>query len=72
MGLRFFYSQTLHRPWANLPLPKRTKTLTEAWQDQAIALPPAPIATLGPRRVGVHIAEPGGDPVVLAIPLMPA
>ncbi len=29
MGLRFFYTQTLQRPWTNLPLPKRTKTLPE-------------------------------------------
>lgn len=27
MGLRFFYTQTLQRPCASLPLPKRAKTL---------------------------------------------
>ena len=29
LGLRFFYTQTLPRPWPQLPLPKRTKTLPE-------------------------------------------
>lgn len=29
MGLRFFYTQPLRRPWLHLPLPKRTKTLPE-------------------------------------------
>jgi site-specific recombinase XerD len=29
MGIRFFYTQTLRRPWPHLPLPKRTKTLPE-------------------------------------------
>src|SRR5258706_13897370 len=29
MGIGFFYTQTLRRPWPNVPLPKRTKTLPE-------------------------------------------
>src|SRR4029453_14917846 len=29
MGLRFFYPQALQRQFANLPLPKRTKTRAE-------------------------------------------
>ena len=27
MGVRFFYTQTLRRPWPKVPFPKRTKTL---------------------------------------------
>jgi integrase/recombinase XerD len=37
MGLRFFYTQTLHRSWANLPLPKRTKTLPEVLSREEVA-----------------------------------
>ena len=37
MGLRFFYTQTLHRPWTNLPLPKRTKTLPEVLSREEVA-----------------------------------
>jgi integrase/recombinase XerD len=37
MGLRFFYTQTLHRPWTNLPLPKRTKTLPEVRSREEVA-----------------------------------
>ena len=37
MGLRFFYTQTLHRPWTTLPLPKRTKTLPEVLSREEVA-----------------------------------
>lgn len=37
MGLRFFYTQTLHRSWTNLPLPKRTKTLPEVLSREEVA-----------------------------------
>ena len=37
MGLRFFYTQTLHRTWTNLPLPKRTKTLPEVLSREEVA-----------------------------------
>jgi integrase/recombinase XerD len=37
MGLRFFYTQTLHRLWTNLPLPKRTKTLPEVLSREEVA-----------------------------------
>src|ERR1051326_8533651 len=44
----------------------------QALQDQTIALHPAAIATLGPCRLGVHVAQASGDPALLAVPLMPA
>ena len=37
MGLRFFYTQTVQRPWTNLPLPKRTKTLPEVLSREEVA-----------------------------------
>jgi len=37
MGLRFFSTQTLHRPWTNLPLPKRTKTLPAVLSREEVA-----------------------------------
>jgi integrase/recombinase XerD len=37
MGLRFFYTQTLHRAWASLPLPKRTKILPEVLSREEVA-----------------------------------
>jgi site-specific recombinase XerD len=37
MGLRFFYTQILHRPWPMLPLPKRTKTLPEVLSREEVA-----------------------------------
>lgn len=37
MGIRFFYTQTLRRPWPNLPLPKRTKTLPEVLSRDEVA-----------------------------------
>ena len=43
----------------------------QALQHQAIALHPPPIATLGPRRLGVHVAQPCGNAVLLSVPFMP-
>src|SRR5215475_12447497 len=43
----------------------------QALQDQAIPLDPAPVATLGPRRLPVHIAQPGGNPFLVPVALMP-
>ncbi len=37
MGIRFFYTQTLRRPWPNIPLPKRTKTLPEVLSREEVA-----------------------------------
>jgi len=37
MGLRFFYTRTLQRPFANLPLPKRTKTLPVVFSREEVA-----------------------------------
>ncbi len=37
MGIRFFYTQTLRRPWPNVPLPKRTKTLPEVLSREEVA-----------------------------------
>ena len=37
MGVRFLYTQTLHRPWPNVPLPKRTKTLPEVLSREEVA-----------------------------------
>jgi site-specific recombinase XerD len=36
-GLRFFYTQTLQRPWTTLPLPKRRKTLPEVLSREEVA-----------------------------------
>jgi site-specific recombinase XerD len=36
MGLRFFYTQTLHHLWTNLPLPKRIKTLPEVLSREEV------------------------------------
>ena len=43
----------------------------QSLQDQAIALHPAAVAALGPRRLGVHVAQPGRDSVLVPVPLMP-
>ncbi len=40
-------------------------------QDQAIALPPAAIATRGPRRLHVHVTQPRGKPLLVPVALMP-
>src|SRR6476469_300724 len=37
MGIRFFYTQTLRRPWPNVPLPKRTKTLPDVLSREEVA-----------------------------------
>ncbi len=51
MGLRFFYTQTLHRTWTNLPLPKRTKTLPEVLSREEVAQLLASTATLRERAL---------------------
>jgi integrase/recombinase XerD len=51
MGLRFFYTQTLHRTWTNLPLPKRTKTLPEVLSREEVARLLASTATLRERAL---------------------
>ncbi len=37
MGVRFFYRHTRHRPWPDVPLPKRTKTLPEVLSREEVA-----------------------------------
>jgi site-specific recombinase XerD len=37
LGVRFFYTQTLRRPWPQLPLPKRTKPLPEVLSRAEVA-----------------------------------
>ena len=37
MGIGFFYTQTLRRPWPHVPLPKRTKTLPEVLSREEVA-----------------------------------
>jgi integrase/recombinase XerD len=37
MGLRFFYTQTLQRQFANLPVPNRTKTLPVVFSREEVA-----------------------------------
>ena len=37
MGIRVFYTQTRRRPWPNIPLPKRTKTLPEVLRREEVA-----------------------------------
>ena len=37
MGLRFFYTHTLQRPFAHLPLPKRAKTLPVVFSQEEVA-----------------------------------
>lgn len=51
MGLRFFYTQTLPRPWTNLPLPSRTKTLPEVLSREAVARLLASITTVRERAL---------------------
>src|SRR5262245_58917994 len=43
----------------------------QALQDQAIPLDPAPVATLGPRRLHVHVAQTGGNPLLCPVAGMP-
>lgn len=51
MGLRFFYTQTLQRQFANLPLPKRTKTLPVVFSREEVARLLASTATLRERAL---------------------
>ena len=51
MGLGFFYVQTLHRPWTDLPLPKRTKTLPEVLSREEVARLLASTTTVRQRAV---------------------
>jgi site-specific recombinase XerD len=51
MGLRFFYTQALQRQFANLPLPKRTKTLPVVFSREEVARLLAGTATLRERAL---------------------
>jgi site-specific recombinase XerD len=51
MGLRFFYTNALQRPFANLPLPKRTKTLPVVFSREEVARLLASTATLRERAL---------------------
>jgi integrase/recombinase XerD len=51
MGVRFFYTQTLRRPWPNVPLPKRTKTLPEVLSREEVARLLASTTTVRQRAV---------------------
>jgi integrase/recombinase XerD len=51
MGLRFFYPQTLQRQFANLPLPKRTKTLPAVLSRDEVARLRASTTTLRERAL---------------------
>jgi integrase/recombinase XerD len=51
MGLRFFYTHTLHRSFANLPLPKRATTLPMVFSREEVAGLLASTATLRERAL---------------------
>jgi integrase/recombinase XerD len=51
MGLRFFYPHTLQRPFTNLPLPKRTKTLPVVCSREEVARLLASTASLRERAL---------------------
>lgn len=51
MGLRFFYTQTLQRPFASLPLPKRAKTLPVVLSREEVARILANTATVRERAL---------------------
>jgi site-specific recombinase XerD len=51
MGLRFFYTHTLQRPFASLPLPKGTKTLPVVLSREEVARILASTATLRERAL---------------------
>ena len=51
MGLRFFYAQTLQRPFSSLPLPKRAKTLPVVLSREEVARILASTATLRERAL---------------------
>ncbi len=51
MGLRFFYTHTLQRSFANLPLPKRAKTLPVVFSREEVARLLASTASLRERAL---------------------
>jgi integrase/recombinase XerD len=51
MGLRFFYTHTLQRSFANLPLPKRTKTLPVVFSREEVVRLLANTASLRERAL---------------------
>jgi site-specific recombinase XerD len=51
MGLRFFYTQTLQRPFVSLPLPKRAKTLPVVLSREEVARILASTTTLRGRAL---------------------
>ena len=51
MGLRFFYTQTLQRPFASLPLPKRAQTLPAVLSREEVARILASTTTLRERAL---------------------
>jgi site-specific recombinase XerD len=51
MGLRFFYTQTLQRPFSKLPLPKRARTLPVVLSREEVARILASTATLRERAL---------------------
>lgn len=51
MGLRFFYTHTLQRPFASLPLPKRAKTLPAVLSREEVARILASTTTLRERAL---------------------
>jgi hypothetical protein len=51
MGLRFFSTQALQRQVANLPLPKRAKTLPVVFSQEEVARRLASTATLRERAL---------------------
>ena len=66
MGLRFFSTHTLPRSFANLPLPKRTKTLPVVFSREEVARLLANTATLRERALlmttyggGLRVREVG-------------
>ena len=51
MGLRFFYTHTVQRPFSNLPLPKRAKTLPTVLSREEVARILASTTTLRERAL---------------------
>jgi site-specific recombinase XerD len=50
-GVGFFYTQTLHRSWSSLPLPKRAQTLPEVLSREEVAQILARTATVRERAL---------------------